>query len=175
MLASRRPARSRCSAHAFRSAHCLVLADGYYEWKTVQGKHQPFRFVLRNRDPFAMAGIWERSEFDGEPATFAILTTAANELAAEVHDRMPVILPISYEHRWLTETGAGTHLNLPLTYPADEMRCYPVSRQDEQGIVQRAGRDPALGASDHMKAAAISASPRTAPWVFGAVLLLRSS
>lgn len=48
-----------------------------------------------------MAGIWERPEFDDEPATFAILTTKANELVAEVHDRMPVILPIGYEHRWV--------------------------------------------------------------------------
>jgi putative SOS response-associated peptidase YedK len=113
--------------YAFQSAHCLVLADGYYEWKTVSGKRQPFRFVLRNRQPFAMAGIWERPEFDDEPPTFAILTTQANELATEVHDRMPVILPIEYEHRWLAETGSGTHLNLPLTYPADEMRSYPVT------------------------------------------------
>lgn len=112
--------------HAFRSTHCLVLADGYYEWKTVHGKRQPLRFVLRNREPFAMAGIWERPEFDDQPVTFAILTTKANELAGEVHDRMPVILPVSYEHRWLTETGFGTHLNLPRVYPADEMRCYPV-------------------------------------------------
>ena len=62
-----------------------------------------------------------------EPATFAILTTKANELAARVHDRMPIILPISYEHRWLSESGTGSHLNLPLAYPADEMRCYPVT------------------------------------------------
>jgi putative SOS response-associated peptidase YedK len=66
--------------HAFGSSHCLVLADGYYEWKNENGKKQPFRFVLRNREPFAMAGIWEKPEFDDEPATFAILTTKANRL-----------------------------------------------------------------------------------------------
>jgi putative SOS response-associated peptidase YedK len=113
--------------HAFTSNHCLVLADGYYEWKTENGKKRPYRFVMRNREPFAMAGIWERPDFDDKPPTFAILTTSANELAAEVHDRMPVILPIGYEHRWLKETGHGVQLMFPLTYPADEMRSYPVS------------------------------------------------
>jgi len=48
-----------------------------------------------------MAGIWERPKFDDEPPTFAILTTNANYLAAEVHERMPIILPKSYEHAWL--------------------------------------------------------------------------
>jgi putative SOS response-associated peptidase YedK len=132
--------------HAFTSAHCLVLADGYYEWKTVNGKRQPFRFVMRNREPFAMAGIWEKPYFDETPATFAILTTTANELAAEVHDRMPVILPISYEHRWLTQTGHGMFGNLPQGFPADEMRCFPVTPKNEQGIVQRARGDRAARA-----------------------------
>jgi putative SOS response-associated peptidase YedK len=111
---------------AFRGSHCLVLADGYFEWKSVDGKKQPYRFVLRNREPFAMAGIWEQPDLDEEPATFAILTTSANACAAEVHDRMPVILPIGNEHRWLTQTRHGVHLNWP-TFPADEMRSYPVS------------------------------------------------
>lgn len=113
--------------HAFHANHCLVLADSYFEWKTVRGKRQPYRFLLRSREPFAMAGIWERPDFDDEPATFAILTTKANELAAEVHDRMPVILPKSYEHAWVTQADYGMHLNLPLTYPADAMECYAVT------------------------------------------------
>jgi putative SOS response-associated peptidase YedK len=115
--------------HAFHVSHCLVLADSYFEWKTVRGKRQPCRFLLRSREPFAMAGIWEQPQFDDEPATFAILTTKANELAAEVHDRMPVILPKRYEHAWVTQADYGMHLNLPLTYPADQMECYPVSQK----------------------------------------------
>jgi putative SOS response-associated peptidase YedK len=103
--------------HAFHSNHCLVLADSYYEWKSDRGKKQPYRFVLRNREPFAMAGIWQRPDFEEDPPMFATLTTKANEFVAEVHDRMPVILPIGYEHYWLTQTGFGAHLNLPLTYP----------------------------------------------------------
>ena len=113
--------------HAFISNHCLVLADGYYEWRTERGNKRPYRFVLRNRAPFAMAGIWEPADHDDEPPTFSILTTTANELAAAVHDRMPVILPMNYEQRWLTETGYGAHLNLPLAYPAGAMECYSVT------------------------------------------------
>ena len=112
---------------AFQARHCLVLADGYYEWKTERGRKQPYRYVMRNREPFAMAGIWEQPEFDDQVPTFAILTTEANELVAQVHDRMPVILPISAERRWLTQTGYGVQRTYSLTFPADEMRSYPVT------------------------------------------------
>jgi putative SOS response-associated peptidase YedK len=120
-------AEKRMFRHAFTSNHCLVLADGYYEWKTENGKKRPYRFVMRNREPFAMAGIWEKADFDDEPPTFAILTTKANELATEVHDRMPVILPIGAEHQWLKHAGYGVQHVFPFTYPADEMRSYPVT------------------------------------------------
>jgi len=122
-------AEKRMFRHAYTSNHCLVLADGYYEWKDVGGKRQPYRFALRNREPFAMAGIWEPPDFDDEPPTFAILTTSANELAAEIHDRMPVILPIGAEQRWLTQAGNGVRHMFPFTYPADEMQSYPVTSQ----------------------------------------------
>jgi putative SOS response-associated peptidase YedK len=74
-----------------------------------------------------MAGIWESPDDDNEPPRFSILTTKANELAAEVHDRMPVILPIGAEHQWLTQAGYGVRHLFPFTYPADEMRSYPVT------------------------------------------------
>lgn len=111
---------------AYKGRHCLVLADGFYEWKTSGKAKQPFRFTLKSGEPFAMAGIWEKPDFDDEVPTFAILTTAANELVAGVHDRMPIILPRTYEQRWLLETGYG-HMNPPLTYPPELMLGYPVS------------------------------------------------
>jgi putative SOS response-associated peptidase YedK len=83
---------------AFRSAmkhrHCLVLADGYYEWATVGKKKFPHLFQLRDQPVFGLAGLWERwDKGEGEPIeSCTILTTSANELVKPFHDRMPVIL-----------------------------------------------------------------------------------
>jgi putative SOS response-associated peptidase YedK len=114
-------AEKRMFRGAFAGRHCMVLTDGFYEWKTVNGKKLPYRFVMKSGEPFAMAGIYARSH-DGPP-TFAILTTAANEVMAPVHDRMPVILPLSKEKQWLP-TGGVPYFNL---FPADLTTAYPVT------------------------------------------------
>jgi putative SOS response-associated peptidase YedK len=86
---------------SFSGRHCLVLTDGFYEWKTVGGRKQPYRFVMKSGEPFAMAGIYARGESEKSPLTFAILTTEANDVMRPVHDRMPVILPPGREKQWL--------------------------------------------------------------------------
>jgi putative SOS response-associated peptidase YedK len=87
---------------ALRQRRCLVPADGWYEWQG-QGKHkQPYFFAPTDGKPLAFAGLWETWGRAGEAlATCAILTTAANELTAPVHDRMPVILPAEAYTAWL--------------------------------------------------------------------------
>jgi putative SOS response-associated peptidase YedK len=115
-------------ASSFRGRHCLVLADGYYEWRTV-GKHkQPYRITLKTGEPFAMAGIYAREPTEFEtaeknPVNFAILTTKANEAVAHIHDRMPVILPLGSEKNWLPPNPTGT-LYLP-PFPAELITTYP--------------------------------------------------
>jgi putative SOS response-associated peptidase YedK len=95
---------------SFSGRHCLVLADGYFEWKTV-GKHkQPYRITLKTGEPFAMAGIYAREPTAFEtaeknPVNFAILTTYANEAVRHIHERMPVILPLSGERRVVRTIG----------------------------------------------------------------------
>jgi putative SOS response-associated peptidase YedK len=107
--------------HAFSGRHCLVITDGFYEWKTDEtGKH-PYRFVMKSGELFAMAGIYARSD-DGPP-TFSILTTDANEVMAPVHDRMPVILPLGKERGWLPPGGVP-YFN---QFPAELMTAYPVT------------------------------------------------
>jgi putative SOS response-associated peptidase YedK len=88
----------------FHAQRCLVPASGYYEWQTEGAKKQPYKIALRNRALFAFAGIWEKWAPEiGEPVeTFAIITTHANRLVSEVHDRMPVILAPADYQRWLT-------------------------------------------------------------------------
>lgn len=94
---------------AFKSRRCLVIADGFYEW--IQSKpKQPVRFVFRDPEmPMVMAGIWEMwcsaNDAENQLKTFSILTTTPNEVAAKVHDRMPVILPPECWRKWIDPTA----------------------------------------------------------------------
>ncbi len=113
---------------AFKRRRCLIVADGYYEWKKQTGKKQPFYFQLQTREPFAFAGLWERwNSPDGEALeTCTIITTEANELAATVHDRMPVILNSEDYDRWLDPTFESAR-SLLHSYPSQAMQTYAVS------------------------------------------------
>ena len=92
---------------AFRAAiekrRCIVPATGFFEWKGVARHKQPFAITLPDRHVFGFAGLWERwKPAEGEPVeTFTIVTTDANEAVAQIHDRMPVILPREAEDAWL--------------------------------------------------------------------------
>lgn len=105
---------------SFRQRRCLVLADGYYEWKKTPAGKVPHRLVLSDRRPFVFAGIWdERADREtGEVLRdFCIITTAASPSIAPIHDRMPVILAQEVWDFWLadTEDYAGlTDLLCPL-------------------------------------------------------------
>ena len=115
----------------FTRQRCLVLADGYYEWKkAVRGKI-PYRFILEGGKPFAFAGLWDKWQPpDGTPVqSFTIITTEANIMARTVHDRMPVILaPENYE-LWLdpAQKDLARLQALLQPYPPKDMSCYPVS------------------------------------------------
>lgn len=88
---------------AVRKRRCLIPADGFYEWKTLNKKKLPYHIHRPDRAPFAFAGIWEHWEApDGKPVeTCTILTTDANESLKALHDRMPVILTRENYARWL--------------------------------------------------------------------------
>lgn len=115
---------------AFRQRRCLVPADGFFEWKKVGKTKQPYYLTLRSGDPFAFAGLWEHWGHNGSAIhSCTIITGEPNELAAPVHDRMPVILrPEDYD-RWLDRRRCDRdELQSLLTpYPAEEMRMQPVS------------------------------------------------
>jgi putative SOS response-associated peptidase YedK len=119
---------------AFKKRRCLVLADGYYEWHTEGKVKQPFLFEVEGGKPFALAGIWEAwhdPSGDGQVLeSCALLTTEPNEVGAEVHDRMPVILdPADYD-RWLDPENMDTVSlqSLLKPFPAESMTARPVSR-----------------------------------------------
>jgi putative SOS response-associated peptidase YedK len=88
---------------AMKARRCLVPATGFYEWKGVAGRKQPFAITLPDRPLFAFAGLWESWRPRGaDPVeTFTILTTDPNETVSQIHDRMPLILPKEAEEAWL--------------------------------------------------------------------------
>ena len=114
----------------FRESRCLILADGFYEWKKTDGSKQPFHIRLKTGKPFAFAGLyahWDKGEKPIDSCT--ILTTEANELMRTLHDRMPVILePASFD-QWLDPTQ---HKPEPLQallrpFPSETMTAIPIS------------------------------------------------
>jgi putative SOS response-associated peptidase YedK len=112
--ATRQPINARAETAAtlpmFRDAmahrHCLVPADVFYEWQTVDGHKQPWAIARADGDPMAFAGLWEG--WRGPDATiirsFTILTTDANDTLRKLHERMPVIVEPSHWPLWLGET-----------------------------------------------------------------------
>lgn len=113
-----------------KKQRCLILADGFYEWQKVGGEKRPYRFQLRGGKPFAFAGLWDRWHRGSESLiTCTIITTTANELTGQVHDRMPVILPSDAIEAWLhPQNQESTYLtSLLQAYSADEMEAYEVS------------------------------------------------
>ncbi|MGV3774819.1 MAG: SOS response-associated peptidase [Verrucomicrobiales bacterium] len=126
---------------AVKRRRCLVLADGFYEWKRNGGKAQPFRLTLKSGSPFAFAGLWDHWQRpDGaELWSYTIITTEPNELAAQIHNRMPVILGKDESLRWLEGTPEESrHLECLKAIPASAMKSYPV-----HPMVNRAGlEDP---------------------------------
>jgi putative SOS response-associated peptidase YedK len=97
---SERPAYRR----AFERYRCLIIADGFYEWRRASAGHkEAFHITRSDGGLFAFAGLWSiwYGE-DGEKLrTCTILTTAANPAIASLHDRMPVILASGAESTWL--------------------------------------------------------------------------
>lgn len=121
---------------AFRRRRCLVAADGFYEWQKRNGAKQPYCVARADGAPFAFAGLWERWEGGAEspaqvPAieSCTIVTTAANECVAPIHDRMPVILAASDYALWLDPRVADRVILEALLRPcpADDLTAWPVS------------------------------------------------
>jgi putative SOS response-associated peptidase YedK len=115
----------------FESRRCLILADGFYEWKRAEKAKQPFHFDLQDDSLFAFAGLWDRwKDASGQVVeSCSILTTAPNSLLADVHDRMPVILSPEHYDLWLDPGFRRVDALKEMLNPFDAtlMRRYPVS------------------------------------------------
>ena len=120
---------------AYKRRRCLVLTDGFYEWKAEPGSKTktPFYIRLKSEKPFAFAGLWEAwsPNIDDDPLlSCTIITTSPNALMETIHRRMPVILEPDGYDQWLDPSDQSPRQleGLLTQYPAEEMEAYPVSR-----------------------------------------------
>ena len=116
---------------ALRLRRCLVLADGYYEWRRDGRGRTPFRVALTSGEPFAFAGLWEtwRNPAGQSITSCTILTTTANEILSSIHDRMPVILNREAETLWLDHAVQDVAIlaSVLVPYPAEDIDTHQVS------------------------------------------------
>jgi len=118
---------------AFKYRRCLVIADGFFEWHADKdgGSKTPYLFKLQNDHPFTFAGLYEHWPIPsgGELHTCTILTCEPNDLVNAYHNRMPVMLGKETRWVWLDPEMKQSDLqDLLVPYPADEMKCFAVSR-----------------------------------------------
>lgn len=107
--------------NAFQQRRCLIPAEGFYEWQTVDGVKTPFLIRRRDGQPFGMAGLWEAwSGGDGRHLlSCTIIVTDANTLVSQIHDRMPVVLsPADYD-AWLDHDTRDVDRLLAMLRPPD--------------------------------------------------------
>lgn len=121
--------------HSIRSKRCLILADGFFEWRHEKKVTYPYYIRLTDHSAFAIAGIWDtwtNPETGKAVRTCSMITTAANSLLEKVHNtkkRMPVILKKEYEDRWLDDIQDIEQIrSMLLPYEADEMEAYTVQK-----------------------------------------------
>lgn len=114
---------------AANKGRCLIPADGFYEWRVIEGQKtkQPMHIRLKGSKLYAFAGLWTWGGDEVGP-TCAIITCAPNELVETIHDRMPVILTEHGERLWM-DADAPTEeaLSVLAPYPADLMEAFAVS------------------------------------------------
>jgi putative SOS response-associated peptidase YedK len=121
---------------AFRRWRCLVPASGFYEWQAVSGRKQPWHIRPTDAELFGLAGI--TAIWNGIRSV-SLITTAANELMAPIHDRMPVIVAPEDYAAWL-DADADDPMRFVRRYPAARMAARPVSMR----VNQPENDDPAL-------------------------------
>src|SRR5262245_36962697 len=128
---------------AFETHRCLIVADGFYEWRAEETGKKPVWITRPDRDPFAFAGLWAAArQADGSFVhSCAIVTSTPGEVVAPIHDRMPVILEQEAEAAWL-DPGSDPDRLLELLTPTDDLAVTEVSdavndvRQDGPALIE---------------------------------------
>lgn len=113
-----------------KKQRCLILADGYYEWKAVGKRKVPFYFRLADGRAFGLAGLWDRWDKGDAPlVTCTVITTAAGTRTSSYHHRMPVLFSDDAATAWLDDSASEAELlSLLAPYEAEDLEMYEVSR-----------------------------------------------
>jgi putative SOS response-associated peptidase YedK len=117
----------------FRRQRCIIFSDGFYEWRSSGRSRTPFVIRMKDGEPFAMAGLWDRwadPEAGMTLTTSTIITMSPNDLVATIHNRMPVILEKRDYGTWLSsrEISDDVLMSCIRPYPSEGMEAYEVSR-----------------------------------------------
>jgi len=160
------------TAPAFREAikfrRCLVPADAFYEWQKLDAKtKQPFAIAMKDGQPYALAGLWEKwkdRKSGSELLTFTIITTDPNEVVQPMHDRTPVIIPErDYDH-WLKADPERSPIDLLRPFDGDKMTAWKVDRA--AGNVKN-DRPALIGPASAAPESAQDSDPETLGSLFG--------
>jgi putative SOS response-associated peptidase YedK len=132
----------------FKHQRCLIPADGFYEWKVVDGRKVPHHIRMKNGGPFALAGLWDHWEGGGESLeSCSIIVMPANEVMKPLHERMPAIIaPADYD-RWMDPkvTDKAEIMDSLDSTPSSQLVTYPISpwvnspKHDDERCIEAAG------------------------------------
>ncbi|MGB7931162.1 MAG: SOS response-associated peptidase [Gammaproteobacteria bacterium] len=114
----------------FKHRRCLIPADGFYEWKVTDDRKVPHYIRMEDRDVFALAGLWDHWEGDGERLeSCSIIVLPANEVMKPLHDRMPAIIAPAHYELWLDPrvTDKADIMGCLNSAPSTNLLTYPVS------------------------------------------------
>src|SRR5215211_7320661 len=105
------------------SQRCIILADGYYEWRSAGKSKIPMYFRLADGRAFGLAGLWDRWDKSDTPIeTCTVITTSAGRRTRQYHHRMPVMLVDDANTAWLDGTATqGELLRMLISYEADDL------------------------------------------------------
>lgn len=132
----------------FRRRRCLIPADGFYEWKTVNGNKMPHYIHRRDGRVFAFAGLWDRWEGeDGRMDSCVIIVMPANEVMRPLHARMPAIIAPAHYDQWIDPGMTDRQDIMGYLSPeqASDLTAYPVGRwvnapqHDDERCIRPAG------------------------------------
>ena len=114
----------------FKRKRCLIVADGFYEWKVVNGNKIPHHIRMKNGGVFAFAGLWDHWEGESESLdSCVIITTPSNEVMQQIHERMPAIIAPAHYDWWLDAriTDKQEIMQYLASAPSNQLTTYPVS------------------------------------------------
>ncbi len=132
---------------SFKRRRCLIPADGFYEWKVVNGNKIPHHIRMRDGGLFAFAGLWDRWEGDSETMdSCSIIVMPANDVMRPLHERMPAIIAPAHYDLWLDSrmTDKDEILRYLNSAPSSQLKPYPVSpwvnlpKHDDERCIQAA-------------------------------------